>query len=244
MNKKVVSLAGAISLALSAAAAASDYQFELGGEYQDLDVAKAWSADFRWYFQPVTLGTGPLAEAAFLNRASNIGLGYLRDTKGDFDAFGINAEAYFGDFYLASKYNRVSFAASFDNYGLTVGRMLGDRTRVTLGFERTELPFDQNFDIYALGVKHLAQFAGNTALNLEAEAGVARNGSSEFAYQLGADYYLNRMLSIGAKYGGVGSDDGWGLRARYFFTPRVSAGVEYSREDGDNTYGFRLSARF
>lgn len=122
--------------------------------------------------------------------------------------------------------------------------MLGDGTRVTAGFERTELPFGLDLDVYTLGVKHLVQFAGNSALNLEAEAGVARNGGNEFAYQLGADYYFNRLFSVGAQYAGVGSDDSWGLRAGYFFTPRVSAGVEYSREDGDNAFGLRLAARF
>lgn len=244
MNKKIVSLAGAIGLALSAGAAASDYNFELGGQYVDLDVAEAWGADATIYFQPVRTGSGPLAEAAFLNRASNVSFSYLRERSGDFDVPAVGAEFYFGDFYLAANYTRFSNGFKLNDYGVRAGMMLAEHTRATVGYNRTELPFGIDLDTYTVGLKHVMMLDGSSALNLEGEVGLARNGSSEFAYSVQADYFFNRSFSLGARYSGIGSDDEWGVGTRYFFTPRFSGGLEYSRADGSDIFGVRLAARF
>jgi hypothetical protein len=244
MNKKIVSLAGAIGLALSAGVAASDYSFELGGQYVDFDFTEAWGADATVYFQPVQTGNGPLAEAPFLNRASNVSFAYLREKNGNFDVPAVGAEFYFGNYYLAANYTRFSNGFSINDYGIRGGLMVAESTRATIGYNRSELPFGIDLDTYTVGLKHLMLLDGNTALNLEGEVGVARNGSSEFAYAVQADYYLNPRFSLGGRYSGIGSDDEWGLGTRYFFTPRVSGGLEYTRADGNDIYGLRLAARF
>lgn len=244
MNKKIVSLAGAIGLALSAGAVASDYNVELGGQYVDFDFAEAWGADATIYFKPVQAGNGPLAEAAFLNRAGNVNFAYLRETSGDFNLPAVGAEAYFGNYYLAANYARFSNGIKLNDYGIRVGMMLGQNTRGTVGYNRTELPFGIDLDSYTVGIKHVMMLAGNTALNLEGEAGVVDNGSSDFIYNFQADYYFTPSFSLGARYSGIESDDEWGLGTRYFFTPRVSGGLEYSRADGDDIFGLRVAARF
>jgi len=244
MNNKVFSIATALGLTLSAAATASDFRTELGAQYIDLDGAEAWGADASFYFEPVSTGTGPLAEAPFLNRASNFSLSYLRDTDGDFSIPAAGLEVYAGDFYLAASYSRFSNGITLNDFGARAGMMVAENTRVTLGYDNVELPFGFDLDIYTVGAKHLMLLDGDSALNLEGEFGVARNGSSEFAYAVQADYYFNRAFSIGARYSGVESDDQWGLGTRYFFTPRVSGGLEYNRADGDDAFGLRLAARF
>jgi hypothetical protein len=244
MKTKIVSLAGAIGLALSANAMASDYSVEIGGQYVDFDFTEAWGADATIYFQPIQTGKGPLAEAAFLNRASNVSFAYLREKNGNFDVPAVGAEFYFGNYYLAANYTHFSNGFSINDYGIRGGLMVAENTRATLGYNRTELPFGIDLDTYTVGIKHLMLLDGNTALSLEGDVGMARNGSSEFAYALQADYYLSPGFSLGARYSGIGSDDEWGLGTRYFFTPRVSGGLEYTRADGDDIYGLRLAARF
>lgn len=244
MNKTIVSLAGAISMALSAGAIASDYNFEIGGQYVDFDFTEAWGADAAIYFAPVQPGTGPLAEAAFLDRASNVNFAYLREKNGDFELPAVGAEVYFGDYYLAANYSRFSNGFSLNEYGVRAGMMLGQSTRATVGYDRTELPFGIDLDSYTVGLKHVMMLAGNTALNLDGEVGVARNGSNDFIYNLQADYYFSPSFSLGARYSGIESDDEWGFGTRYFFTPRISGGLEYTRIDSDDIFGLRVAARF
>lgn len=244
MNKNVLSLAGAIGLALSAGAMASDYRVELGGQYVDFDFTEAWGADATIHFEPVQTGNGPLAEAAFLSRASNVGFAYLREDDDNFDISSIGTEIYAGNFYLAASYSRFSNGFELNDYGIRVGMMLGQNTRATVGYNRSEFPFDFNLDSYTVGLKHVMMLAGNTALNLEGEAGIVDDSGSDLIYSFQADYYFSPSFSLGARYSGIESDDEWGLGARYFFTPRISGGLEYSRVDSDDIFGLRVAARF
>lgn len=244
MNTKIVSLAGAIGIALSAGAMASDYNAEIGIQYVDFDVSHAWGADATIYFQPVSTGRGPLAEAPFINRAGNVNFAYLREKDGEFDVPAVGGEFYFGDYYLAANYTRFSNGFKLNDYGVRGGMMVAENTRITLGYNRVEAPFGADLDIFTAGLKHVLLLDGGTALNIEGEAGVARNGGSEFVYALQADYYFNPSFSLGARVSGVGSDNEWGLGTRYFFTPRVSGGLEYTRSEGDDIFGVRLAARF
>lgn len=245
MRHKILSITAAMGMALSTGAMAADsFNFEVGGQYIDFDVTEAWAVDTTVFFQPVSAARGPLAEAGFLNRASNLSLAYLRQKNGDFDSASIFAEFYADDWYFSANYNRFSNGFTLDDFGLQVGLMVDENTRATIGYNRSEVLFGSDLDIYSVGLKHVTMLNGDTALNLEGEVGWATNGSDDIAYNLQADYYLNRNFSFGARYRGIGSDDEWGLGTRYFFTPNFSGGLEYTRVDSSDVIAARIAARF
>ncbi len=244
MNKTISAIGAACALAAASTAWAENYQTEIGGQFLDLDGTRLWGGDATLFLKQVDTRQGPLAEAAFTDRASNIGVAYLRERSGDFDLAAVTGEFYVGNAYFAARYGRLSNGFKLNEYGVRGGLMVARNTRVTAGYDRVEAPFGSDLDIWSVGAKHLMNLAGDTALNLEGEIGVARNGGSDLYYSVQADYYLSRSLSLGARYSGVESDDEWGLGARLFFTPRISGGVEYTRANSDNIYGLRLAARF
>jgi hypothetical protein len=237
---------GVAVLGASAASLSSEFNFEAGGSWFDLEQGSAWGADVTWHFDPVRPGKGPLDQAGFLNRSSNIRLDYLRDTSGDFDAIGGMLELYLEGFFASFGMSRFSNGFDIDSYSLRGGWMTAPNTRVSGNWDRIETPFGNDIDIFTVGVKHVQLLAGGTAFHVDGEIGAATNGSTEFAYALRADYYPMPELGFGLRTAGIGSDNDYGFGARYFFTPQISGEFEWLRHDAtsDDTVQFRLGARF
>ena len=246
MNKKPHMLIGAAALGISSLAMATDYSFELGGSWFDLEYGSAWGTDFTWHFDPVRSGRGPLEQAGFLNRSSNLRLDYLRDTDGDFHAVAGTLELYLEGFYVGAGASRFSNGFDIDSYSLRGGWMTGPNTRVTGNWDRIEAPFGSDIDIFSVGVKHVQLLGGGTAFHIDTELGAATNGDTEVAYALRADYYPMPEFGFGLRTFGIGSDNDYGFGARYFFTPQISGEFEWLRHDAtsDDTVQFRLGARF
>ncbi len=239
-------LVGVTVVGASTASLANDFNFEAGGSWFDLEHGSAWGADVTWHFDPVRPGNGPLEQAGFLNRSSNIRLDYLRDTSGDFDALGGMLELYLEGFFAGFGLSRFSNGFDIDSYSLRGGWMMGPNTRITGNWDRIETPFGSDTDIFSVGVKHVELLGGGTAFHVDGEIGAATNGSTEFAYALRADYYPMPELGFGLRTAGIGSDNDYGFGARYFFTPQISGEFEWLRHDStsDDTVQFRLGARF
>lgn len=92
----------------------------------------------------------------------------------------------------------------------------------------------------------MALLGGTSAINLEGEVGVARNGSDDFAYALWTDFYVNRAFSVGLRYSGIDSDNQFGAGLKWFFVERVSGEFEFTHDDDndDDIFQVRLAARF
>ena len=97
---KKLGLATALLLAMTGAQA---YQFEVQGQSEYIDASDANDKDFTgglqgtFYFKDVDSSKGPLAEAAFLNQASNVSVAYnYAELDADVVAhnYGAKAEAY------------------------------------------------------------------------------------------------------------------------------------------------------
>ncbi len=242
MRLKIYSLTAACTL-LATAAVAEDYQFEIGASYVDLDVVDGFGGDIRAHFGIVQPGRGPLAEAAYLTRTGSVGVGYARFDGGDFDLWNIDTEFWADDFYLGAFYSRLDNGGKLETYGVRGGWMVAPNSRLHATWERIDFDF-ADVDVFTVGGKHVAELGGDAWFNFEADLGVARNGSNDFAYRLRADYYPMRVFGIGARYAGIESDDEWGLGASFFFTPRINGAAEWTRADGDNVWELRLAARF
>jgi hypothetical protein len=236
MFKKTALIAG-IGLALSASAQA-DYRWELGAGYSETGVdsklttpagtskkdndADLWKIDGTWYMETVDTSKGPLGEAAFLDHASYISLGYL-DGEIDLNSFD-NAD---GESYL------------FDSRYVAEGpgwKLSG--WLVDLGFERRE-PGDAEIDYYRIGIgKYVTP---NTTVVVDWQGIYINNGGDTDGYGVSVDHFFafgNGGLKVGANGGktvvkGEDDVDKWGIDGTWYIGNYWGIGGGYGVEDQD-----------
>ncbi|MFU8925767.1 putative porin [Acinetobacter puyangensis] len=246
------------------------YQYEVNGAYENTDIDHAgdidtWSISGKYYLNPVQAKSAPLAEAAFLNKSSNIGLGYVNasgDGDEDIDIYGVSGEFFIPDtkFYLSGSLNQVDVADE-DNTGYTVeaGYLPIDGLLLAIGVSKESLDpvlVSKNGLVTTLGYadaigedttvsargKYVTQIGGFYT-NFE---GVAYFGD-ETAYKLGADLYLDPTLSVGVSFADSTADHSdtiFNVRAQKFFTQQFAVGVGYTTVDGADSYGINGTYRF
>ena len=112
---KKLAIASAVLSALVLTGTAHAYQAEVGASAAYLDPdhggsGSAFGVDGTYYFNPVQTRNAPLAEAAFLDRASNVNAHATFADRGDVDnnTYGVGAEVYVpnSDFYLGGDNSR------------------------------------------------------------------------------------------------------------------------------------------
>ena len=112
---KKLAIASALLSALAVTGTANAYQAEVGAAaaYVDPDnggSGSAFGVDGTYYFNPVQTRNAPLAEAAFLDRASNVNVQATFADRGDLDSntYGIGAEVFVpnSDFYLSGNISK------------------------------------------------------------------------------------------------------------------------------------------
>ena len=253
---KKLGLATALLLAMTGAQA---YQFEVQGqsEYVDNTVNdKDFSGAIQgtYYLKDVDSSKGPLAEAAFLNQASNVSLAYsYGETKEDGNrdvvhAYGAKAEAYiptkFVPAYASASYSHTTF----DNKS---GYSNDDGDRYSLEFG--VLPI-QNF-LVAVGYTSVADQASLDVFNILSN-GVAKAGLE--AANIGDDQdavtartkYVGAIdgtnMSIGLDAGMVyGEKTAYNLGTTLYVTPKLGVGASYAESsyDGspDSAWGANVS---
>ena len=238
---KKIGLAAAVLLAMTGAHA---YQFEVKGQSEYVDTTvndKNYTGDLQgtYYFKNVDASKGPLAEAAFLNKASNISLAYhygkYNDADGNFqnNTAGVKGEAYFTTPYTASiplyasaSYNHTNLDFkngnpdnNGDRYALEVGAMPTNNFLLAVGYTRTN-PFAlDTFDIMNYGIVKAygeSTFSGN------------KDFTTARAKYVGAIDGTN--MSIGFEAKGIFNNDhgAYGLKTDLFLTPALSVGVSFA----------------
>ncbi|HJE75176.1 MAG TPA: putative porin, partial [Acinetobacter johnsonii] len=148
---KKLGLATALLLAMTGAQA---YQFEVQGQSEYIDASDANDKDFTgglqgtFYFKDVDSSKGPLAEAAFLNQASNVSVAYnYAELDADVVAhnYGAKAEAYvptkFVPAYASASYSHTVLDGKNgksndqgDRYALEVGALAAPNFLVAVGY--------------------------------------------------------------------------------------------------------------
>lgn len=267
-------------LFLSGFAQAQDYQWEVlfNSESLETDITKLEidSTTFfaNYYFDRVSTTKGPLAEAAFLSRASSVGFGII-DVEISDPTFSVEGDGFIfeGIYYLPNADYFVGFETlrlDIDNASpgeieddtLTAGFYLNDRSAVVLYISSGSAFGDDSSGI-ALAYKTLLKSGGK---DINIEAGIASE-ESEPAFapsqtntivSVSGDYYINNQLSIGAGFSSNGGDDTSlegttiSFEVLYFFTPAVAFDLEvgeFSTDDSlagedDSTVSFTLIGRF
>ena len=249
MFKKTALVAG-IGLALSAAAQA-DYQWQVDAGYaagstdsklktsqgtrNNSNDADIWNVAGTWYMETVDTSKGPLGEAAFLDHASNITLGY---TDGEID---------FSDFDNADG-NTYSFQSRYvaEGPGWKLSGWLVD-----LGYERRE-PGDAEIDFYNIGIgKYVTP---NTTVVLKYDRIDVNNGDDTNGYGAEVAHFFpfsSGGLKVAANGGKVvvsGADDveEWGLNGTWYITNNIGVGGGYQNtsQNGYEVQGFNVNAEW
>ncbi|WP_180063015.1 porin Omp33-36 [Acinetobacter sp. YH16042] len=237
---KKLGLATALLLAMTGAQA---YQFEVQGQAEYIDTTTN-DKDFiggvqgTYYFKNVDSTKGPLAEAAFLNQASNVAVAYNYGEVGSKGTdviahnFGAKAEA-----YVPTKVVPVYASASYshtilDSKNANNTDDNGDRYALEVGALPT-----QNF-LVAVGYTSVADQAAVDAFNVmgngvaKAVAEATTIGQDQDAITARAKYVGaidDTNMAIGFESGIIyGDDTAYQFKTDLFVTPKLSVGASYA----------------
>ena len=240
---KKLGLATALLLAMTGAQA---YQFEVQGQSEYIDTTEN-DKDFTgglqgtYYFTNVDSSKGPLAEAAFLNQASNISVAYNYGELGSqgFDViahnYGVKAEAYVPTkivpIYASASYSHTLLDAK--NNASALLDVVGNGDRYALELGAVVVP---NF-LVAVGYTSVADQAAVDAFNVmgngvaKAVAETVTIGDDQDAITARTKYVGaidGTNMAIGFETGLVyGEDTAYTLKTDLYLTPKLSAGVSY-----------------
>ena len=259
---KKLAIASALLSALAITGTAHAYQAEVGASagYIDPDNGSSGSefgVNGTYYFNPVQTRNAPLAEAAFLDRASNVSAHANFADRGNVDDnnYGIGAEYYVpnSDFYLSGDVSRNNTEVrdvfgnkhDFDTtyYAAEVGYLAAPGFLIAAGLKGYDNDNDDGVDP-TLRAKYVTTLSNGKDINLE--AGAAIGDLDE--YNLKADYFIDKTFSVGADYynNDLNDQSEVGINARKFFNQQVSLeGRVGFGEQGNNDYNsFGVAAKY
>ena len=238
---KIKTLAAALAFTCaSGIAVAQDYQFEVGANFTNTDIDNGGSDDSfgaygEYHFQPVRVGSNPLAEAAFINRSSHVRVAASED----FDVVHGAVDFYIPDtiFFVGGDVVRTDRDGQNTNNDWGVRFGLAPITGLLVWTEYMDEPgYDFN-----LNAKYVLPLGGGNFLNLE--GGYADQDNND-VLSVAADFYFDQTFSVGAGYTDYDWDDAFELRARKFFTPEISGQVAFIKRDNFDTLTVGASFRF
>lgn len=244
---KKFSLATSLLLAMTGAQA---YQFEVQGQSEFIDNTVneqnfTGAVQGTYYFKNVDATKSPLAEAAFVNQASNVSLAY---NYGEYDeagldivshTYGAKAEAYIPTsivpLYASASYshtindskNELATDDQGDRYALELGAVIIPNFLVAVGYTSVadETSYDA-FNILSNGVAKAA-LESNT-ISDKKDAITARTK------YVGAIDGTN--MSIAFETGIVyGRDTAYNFKTDLYLTPALNVGVSYAKTSADVT---------
>ncbi|MBF7685585.1 putative porin [Acinetobacter sp. B10A] len=246
---KKIGLATAVLLAMTGAHA---YQVEVQGQSEYLQ-SKGYDSTYtgdgqaKFYFKDVDASKGPLAEAAFLNKASNVQLGYHFDRQKDFadrsssektQSYGAKAEGYYATSYVPMPiYGSVSYSHTDvtdketgykdkdrgDRYALEVGAMPADNFLLAVGYTNvTNGASLDNFKAFNSGILN-ARNEGNTA-----NARYKTDAVTGRAKYVGAIDNTNMAIGFEVDSIFLRGSAAYGLATDLYLTPKLSVGATYA----------------
>jgi hypothetical protein len=262
-----------------AAAAQADYQFELsaalGEASYEYEIENPFGADYdvdqdvseldlgaTFYFAPVNTAKGPLAEAAFLSKSSEVAIDISRDEVewDDDDEYDIDSNIISGQFVLPNP--SLIFRAAWgqgeddgddtDLLGIGFGGYITDHITLTLDYIQVDYDFDEDdesVDSFILTYKQLIEFGGDSSLVIEPYlASIDDFGDDAAKVGIDVTWYITRQLGLTAGISGYGVEDDGGDFSRgdsrvgvdYFINENFHIGGALtsmsSEYDGDDGY--------
>lgn len=240
---------------------ANAYQTEVGTMYEFTDMDGGENNSFgingKYYFNPVEAKTFPLAEAAFLNKSSNIGLGYayskLEDDedsgKLEFSSVGITGEYFIPNtpLYLSGAFNRTKTEVTANDFGSVDDS--GNGYAVEVGFLPTDglllaagvTDLSESFDpMQAAKYGFITSFSNSAAVTGENDD-TAVTLRAKYVTQI-SGFYTNFE---GQTY--IGDETTYRLGADLYLDPTLSIGASFAdstAEDSDTIFSLRAQKFF
>lgn len=219
----------------SGLASANSYQSEVGAHYTDVENGDgAFGMYGELHFSPVQTRNHPLAEAAFLEKSTNV----FARAQDDFDSLTVGGEVYVPDtmFYVGGRVTRVDNDIDDDTTAYaTLGLTPVDGLLVTTEFN------DDGYDAN-LAAKYVTSLGGGNFVNLEAS--YQDTDFDDDILTLAGDFYIDTTWSVGAGYTDFLGNDQFTLRTRKFFTQEVSGMAAFTDTDNGNLFTVGAAIRF
>lgn len=262
-NLYVRSLAVVFSTAFSMVAQA-DFQFEVGGAYAKGELTTGNGADADqdifslggfYHLESVDTSKGPLSEAAFIDRSSDVGLLYTFgevdfNNGGDSDINNLSVAGRFVDkqsgwlVELGYDFDEADSdainGADSDAYTLRGGKYIAENTTVIFGWTYTEDDNNAESDEYSLQFAHLQQLSQG-ALKLEAAVGLVESNFADDVdlYSIGGTYYVNNTLGFGGEFSRLDSNEAevnqWTVFSELWVTEQVGITLAYTEVEEDDS---------
>lgn len=265
---KKTAIVASVGLAMSAMAQAQEdpivtgdrlidtYRWELNADYthgewsaNGLDDTETdqFSVSGSFFFQPVDTTKGPRGEAAFLDHASDVTLGY---TYSEVDDNGIDID---GDRYNISGRYVIDagfiFEAGFernepveseiDTYRLSAGYYLTNNTTLIIDYADADVDEGGDTDGWNARVEHFWHM-GNGGIKLNGNYGFINVDDADDIdlYGISAIWYITDDLGIGAGYAntdfGVLESEDYSLFAEWFVTRDIAVKLAYDHQEPDD----------
>ena len=257
--KKLAIASALLSVVALTGTAAHAYQAEVGGSLGYIDPDRgssgaSYGVNGTYYFDPVQVRNSPLAEAAYLDRASNVSARIEYKDVGNSETMSYAAAGEYyvpnSDFYLSANLGYVDLEEKLSGikrssdktiFGAEVGYFFAPGLLVAAGLTGYDDDNDDGVDP-TLRAKYVTTLSNGKDINLE--AGAAFGDLDE--YHVAGDYYLDKTFSVGADYYDNDIEKEFGVKARKFFNPQLSVeGRVGFGEVGTNDYNrFGLAAKY
>lgn len=239
-------LGAAIALLSSSVVYAQDYQFEVGGAYMTGDQSgidvDGFGLNAQLHREKVDTSKGPLNEAAFLDKSSFVNATWVTVKPDISGADSVEATSIGGRFVtdkniiIEAGYSAVEDDSSIK---IGVGTYISNTMDVVASYESYDSDVDGgDVSSFSANLHGLHTLQGETSLAFDGGLAFQDNdGESAYVMSAGADYYLNKALSIGAGASLLTADNYDGstidFRANYFVTPIARIGVGYASQGQD-----------
>ncbi len=252
---------------LASMTAANAYQYEVNASYESTDIddsntdVDAYAIGGKYYFAPVANSTGPLAEAAFLSKASNLGLAYARSSVEDSDTIlGVSYETTSDTIGLAGEYyvpnSQLYFSAAVNNTDSTTkASALGisyseDDSGTGYAVEVGFLPV--NGLLLAIGATDMEESIDPVQvaqLGFISTVGAIGAAGEDTAATLRAKY-VTRLANNDVNFESkilIGEETAYRFAADFYLDPTLSIGASVADstvDDSDTIFGVRVQKFF
>lgn len=203
-----------------------------------------------YYLNGVDDSKGPLAEAAFLDRASSVRAAYEtgeQDGIGgddDIDGFALGGRLVDGTsgWIFSADYAEIDIDGGSDTeaWNLSVGKYIAENTALSFTYTTVE-EGNIDTDIYAVDIKHVTALSGGAYISLAGllATGDVDQGDDPFIYGGSFTYYPMRNIGFGASATFTDSDDTeeteFSVFGSWFPSDNLVLTASYDISDDDET---------
>lgn len=258
---KKLTISTALFAALALASTAHAYQIELGANAAYVDpesgsTGHGFGVSGTYYLNNLPTASTPLAETAFINKASNVKAHAQWTDVGnnvDVNSYGVGGQYYVpnskfvvgADLSRETAENAAKQKASVNTYGAEVGYLLDPNLLVAVGLRGYDAGNNVDGIDPTVRAKYLTQIGGKH-VNLEANAAFGDLDQ----YGIKGDYFIDNSFNVGADYAHNKLTDTkeFGVSAKKFISPQASIGGRIGFGDASSqdykNFGVEANYRF